>query len=126
MKPIRKKYTINASIEEVWKSLVNSSYIEKWGGGPAKMNDKVGTKFKLWGGDIYGKNIEIVPDKKLVQEWYSGAWAQPSILTITLTKAKNKTRVVLKQTNVPKEEYDDIEKGWDEYYFEPIKELLEG
>jgi len=125
-KPITKDYFIKAPTLEVWKALVNQKYIENWGGGPAKMDDKIDTKFSLWGGDIHGKNIEVVTNKKLVQEWYGGDWQKPSILTFKLEEEKDGTRLTLFQTDVPEEELNDIDAGWDDYYLGPLKEYLEG
>ena len=65
---INQEYVIDSPAAEVWNALTNTDYIEKWGGGPIKMDDKVGSEFSLWGGDIHGKNIEVVENKKLVQE----------------------------------------------------------
>ena len=70
-KIIKQTYHIHAPISEVWKALVNPKYIDGWGGGPAKMNNKKGTKFSLWGGSIWGTNTEVVSEKKLIQDWYS-------------------------------------------------------
>ena len=125
MKTIRQTYIINSSIEEVWKALVNPEYIEKWGGGPAEMNDKAGTEFKLWDGDIHGKNIEIEPLKKLKQEWFGGNWSQPSTTTFTLKKKADKVRIDLLQINVPDNEVKNIDDGWKEYYLGPLKQFLE-
>lgn len=55
MKTIKQTYLINASRQDVWQALIDPVIIDKWGGGPARMNDRVGTEFSLWGGDIYGK-----------------------------------------------------------------------
>ncbi|MCL6096844.1 MAG: SRPBCC domain-containing protein [Patescibacteria group bacterium] len=126
MKTIVQDYHINAPIEKVWEALVNSQDINNWGGGPAKMDDKEGTKFSLWGGDIYGTNIEVERFKKLVQEWYGGKWEEPSIVTFKLEKHGNSTGVQLLHENVPDKEYDDIDKGWKEYYLGPLKEYAEG
>ena len=60
MKAIKKVYKIAASPDQVWKALVDPEVIDKWGGGPSNMNSEVGFQFQLWGGDIYGKNIEVV------------------------------------------------------------------
>ena len=124
-KIIRKVYKISSPIEHVWLALVDSDIIDKWGGGPSKMDSKVGTEFKLWNGDIYGKNIVVIKEKKLVQEWFGGDWAKPSILTFNLKKDKNETILKLEQINVPEEEFEDIENGWDEYYLGPMKQMLE-
>ena len=83
-KTIKKVYKISATVDKVWNALVDPSVINEWGGGPSKMDSKIGTDFELWNGDIYGKNIEVVPKGKLVQEWFGGDWAKPSIVTFTL------------------------------------------
>lgn len=125
MKSIKQTYEINASIDKVWDALVNPNIIEKWGGGPAKMSDRKGFEFELWGGEIYGKNIEIVKNKKLVQEWFSGKWDKPSIVTFLLSFSGNKTTVELIHTDIPDNEADDISKGWKDYYMIPLKQLVE-
>lgn len=56
MKTIRQTYRIHSSPQEVWKALTNPKYIDGWGGGPTKIDDKEGTEFEFWGGDIHGKN----------------------------------------------------------------------
>lgn len=125
MKIIKQTYLVNSSLEEVWKALTDPKYINGWGGGPAKMDDKKGTKFEFWGGDIHGKNIEIIPFKKLKQEWFGGIWDKPSIVTFTLTKQDNKALIDLLHTDVPDSEAKDIDEGWKEYYLGPLKEYLE-
>ncbi|OGH24173.1 MAG: hypothetical protein A3B47_04910 [Candidatus Levybacteria bacterium RIFCSPLOWO2_01_FULL_39_24] len=125
MKIIKQTYLINSSIEDVWQALVDPKYINAWGGGPAKMADKVGTKFEFWGGDIHGKNIEVVPKKKLVQEWFGGNWGKPSLVTFTLTQEKDAVRINLLQTDVPDNEAKDIGEGWKDYYLGPLKKYLE-
>lgn len=125
MKSIRQTYRIKASIEEVWKALTDTKYIDGWGGGPAKMSDKAGSKFSLWGGDIYGKNIEIITNKKIVQEWFGGKWKSPSIATFNLSSKNDMTIIDFIHENVPEEEFKDIEQGWKDYYLGPIKKYLE-
>lgn len=125
MKTIFQKYQINASIEKVWKALVNTKDIDAWGAGPSKMDEAVGRKFSLWGGDIYGTNIEVVKFKKLVQEWYEREWKEPSIVTFKLEKKGSATALELLHENVPDEEYEDIENGWKDYYMEPLKKYVE-
>lgn len=112
-------------MKEVWKGLVDPKAIEMWGGGPARMEEKAGTKFSLWGGDIHGTNLEVVKNKKLVQEWFSGSWKKPSNVTFTLIEKGNETEVDLLHEEVPDEEGGEIADGWKDYYLGPMKELLE-
>ncbi len=125
MKIINQTYTIKAPLEKVWQALTDPKIIEKWGGGPAVMDSKEGTEFSLWGGDIFGKNISIVPEKKLQQEWYGGKWDEPSIVLFTLTSNGDTTTVDLLHKNIPDSEAAEIESGWRQYYMGPLKDLLE-
>lgn len=125
MKSIKQTYKINAPVDKVWDALVNPSVIEKWGGGPAEMNDQEGSEFKLWGGDIYGKNIKVIKNKKLVQEWIEGDWDKPSIVSFNLSESDGKTTVELVHTDIPDNQAKDIEEGWKDYYMIPLKELVE-
>jgi activator of HSP90 ATPase len=125
MKSLEKKYVVNANVEKVWDALTNPMTIDRWGAGPAVMDEKVGTEFKLWGGDIRGKNIEAEKNKRLKQEWFGGDWKEPSVVEFILKDMNGKTEVTLLQTNIPDEEADDINTGWDDYYMGEIVKLFE-
>ncbi|MBI2411175.1 MAG: SRPBCC domain-containing protein [Candidatus Kerfeldbacteria bacterium] len=125
MKKIHQTYEIHAPIGKVWRALVDAKYIDNWGGGPAVMDEAVGTEFSLWNGDIYGKNIEVIPEKKLVQEWYGGDWPQPSIATFTLSESDGVTTVELLHVGMPGDEVTNFEEGWKDYYLGPLKEYVE-
>ncbi|MBI3485775.1 SRPBCC domain-containing protein [Candidatus Daviesbacteria bacterium] len=125
MKSIKQTYLINSSLDKVWQALVEVKEIENWGAGPAQMKGLENFNFKLWGGDIHGKNIQIIKNKKLVQEWFGGDWDRPSIVTFNLSRDKNGTKIELIQTNVPDSEVNDLENGWKRYYLGEIKKYLE-
>lgn len=125
MTNIKQTYFIKAPIKKVWQALVDPKIINKWGGGPTKMSDKVGFKFSLWGGDIHGKNTEVIPGKKLVQDWMSGEWEHYSKVTFNMLEEKSETKVELIHENIPDKEARDIAEGWKDYYINPLKELLE-
>lgn len=125
MKKINKKYLINAPVGKVWESLVNPKLIVMWGADPAEMSDREGAEFKLWGGDVHGKNTKVTVNKKLVQDWYGGDWSEPSRATFTLTEKGDKTILELVHKNVPDKDAKDIDSGWDDYYLGPMKEYLE-
>lgn len=79
------------------------------------MDTSEGMKFSLWGGKVYGTNIEVVPYQRLVQEWYAGDWKEPSILTIKLHKGINTVRVEILHENLPDNEYEKTENLWREF-----------
>jgi activator of HSP90 ATPase len=126
MKSLKQTYKIHAPILEVWKALVDPKYIRAWGAGPLSMSEEIGEKFELWGGEIWGKNIEVESQKKLVQEWYSGdKWEKPSIVSFELFKDDSGTRLDLTHKNIPDAEFEEVDNGWKIYYLGPIKKYLE-
>ena len=125
MKTITQTYTIKAPVEKVWEALVDPAMIEKWGGGPAVMDDNVGTEFSLWGGDIYGTNTKVVPNKILEQDWYGGEWEKPSKVIFKLSEKDGVTTLDLVHTDLPEESESDFADGWKNYYCGPLKELVE-
>ena len=121
------EYSIDiiADTEEVFTALTNPFQIELWSGYPAEMASEKGFVFSLWEGDISGANIEVIPNRLLVQEWFFGEREHPSIVTFRLKREGNRTRVNLTHTHIPDEVYEEITEGWREYYLGAIKELLE-
>lgn len=125
MKDFKKYFIIPAEPDEVFSALTNPFTIELWTGYKAVMDDKAGTEFSLWDGNITGNNIEVIENEKLVQEWYFGDQKEQSVVTIKLFKDKKGTQVELRHTNIPDDDYENITEGWIEYYFGAIKDFFE-
>ena len=125
MKQINKIYSINAAINEVWEALTNAELINQWHAGPAEFDLREGGTFSLWGGDIHGTNTKVVPNDLLEQDWYSGQPESCYKVSFKLSEKDGNTTVELLHKNVPEEEFEDFSDGWQEYYFDPIKQLLE-
>ena len=125
MKSIIKKYIIHSDSKTVWRVLTEPKLIEKWTGSRCKMSGEQGSEFSLWNGDIWGKNIIVVKEKQLIQEWYAGTWSEPSIAKFDLEEKGENTFLILEHSNIPDEEAEAIDRGWDMYYLEPIKLLSE-
>src|SRR5437867_1754045 len=112
MKTIKQSYRIKAPIEKVWQALTDPKVIEEWGGGPAKMSEKEDFKFEFWGGDIYGKNLRVVKQKELVQEWTAEHWNKPSKVIFKLKSVGDGTVLELIHENVPDKSAKGIDQGW--------------
>jgi activator of HSP90 ATPase len=123
MKTFRRTFRINAEPADVYSALTNPYTIELWSGYPAIMSTVPESEFSLWEGDITGKNLEFVQDKKLVQEWYFGDQPEKSIVTITIDPDRENSRVTVEHSNIPDEEYDEIAEGWREYYIGAITDF---
>jgi len=123
MKNYKKYYLLGAVPEEVYHALTIPATIQLWTGETAEMSLDPGSEFSLWDGSIVGKNIEFIPGKKIVQQWYFGEQTEESIVTIVLHPHKQGTSVELIHTNIPDEDYDDIVQGWDNAYFGSLQEF---
>ncbi len=124
MKDFKKYFKLSASPADLYNALTNPTMIEIWTGEPAVMSTEPGTEFSLWDGEIVGKNIEFVPDFKIVQNWYFDEEAN-SVVTIKLHPDKQGTNVEVHQTNIPDEAFDNISEGWESDYFGSLQELFD-
>jgi activator of HSP90 ATPase len=120
MKTFKKTFKINAEPSDVYSAITNPYTIALWTGYPAVMSEVPGSEFSLWEGDITGKNIEFIQDKKIVQEWYFGDQPEKSIVTITIHPDKQDSAVAVEHTNIPDDDFADISEGWREYYIGAI------
>jgi activator of HSP90 ATPase len=120
MKTFKKTFKINAEPSDVYAALTNPYTIELWSGYPAQMSTEPGSEFSLWEGDITGRNIEFIPDKKLVQEWYFGDQTEKSLVNITISPDRELTNVTIEHSNIPDDDFNDIAEGWREYYIGAI------
>lgn len=124
MKTFKKTFRINVEPSDIYSALTNPFIIELWTGYKAVMKEEPGSEFSLWEGDIEGKNIEFIKNRKIVQEWYFGDQIEKSIVTILIKPIKNFSEVTVEHTNIPDESYENISQGWTEYYFDAIESLF--
>jgi len=120
MKTFKKSFKVAAEPADVYSALTNPYTISLWTGYPAVMAEEAGTEFSLWEGDITGKNLEFIKDKKIVQEWYFGDQTDKSIVTITINSDNGNSHVTVEHTNIPDGEFSGIAEGWKDFYFEAI------
>ena len=125
MKDYKKYYLLSGKPEEVYNALTNPATIQLWSGEPAEMSTEPGSDFALWDESISGKNLEFIPGKKIVQEWYFGDQEEKSIVTILIHDHKNGSSVELTQTNIPDEDFDNIVEGWNVNYFGSLDEFFD-
>lgn len=125
MKDYKKYFIIAASPEDVYLALTTPSTIHLWSGEPAEMSTEAGSEFSLWEGSIVGKNLEFVPNKKIVQEWYFGEQPVPSIVTIILHEHADGTSAEVRHTNIPDDDYDAIVEGWQHEYMGALQEFYD-
>ena len=126
-KTIRQSATFKASPHAVYEVLMDSRKHTKFTGEKASISRKIGGKFTAYAGYIDGVNLDLVPGKKIVQSWRGSDWPEGhySKATFSLKKVKNSTQLTFRQSGVPQEYYKDISQGWRDFYWKPMREMLE-
>jgi len=125
MKTIQQDYEIAAPLAKVWQALTDATVMEQWGAGPARADLRKGGEWSLWDGDIHGVFTKIVPEELLEQDWYghdNPTWKYA--VRFSFSTDGDKTKVHMDYSGDILDEQKDI-ADWQEYYFEPIKTLLE-
>jgi activator of HSP90 ATPase len=124
---IRQSVTIKATPHDVYEALMDSKKHSAFTGDKAVISREVGGKFSAFDGYAEGVNLELVPDKKIVQTWRASDWPEGSSskVTFALKAAAGGTQLTFIQTGIPEEFADDVSQGWQDYYWAPLKEMLE-
>jgi activator of HSP90 ATPase len=106
--------------------LMDSKRHTAFTGSEARISRKVGGKFIAYDGSLEGTNLELVPDKKIVQSWRGSDWPEGhySKAVFSLKEIDGGTRLTFTQTGVPADLYEDYRQGWHDYYWKPMKTLL--
>jgi uncharacterized protein YndB with AHSA1/START domain len=126
-KPIRQSVTFKATPRQVYEALMDSRKHAQFTGDAASISRKIGGKIMAYGGYITGRNLELVPDQKIVQTWHAADWPEDhtSRVTFRLTPVKGGTRLTFTHNGVPDGHYEAIKQGWIEHYWTPMKAMLE-
>ena len=112
---------------EAW---LNSKIHGEMVDGNAKIDPKVNGEFSVWDKTITGKTIEIDPKKRrIVQNWryeYDN-WPKENFskLTVEFLPFENgQCKLRMRHSQLPAEFADEIESGWKDYYFTPMKKYF--
>lgn len=115
---------IPASPKEIYDAWLDGrQHAQMTGSAKASASTKVGGKFTAWDGYISGRNLTLVPGRKIVQAWRTSEFNdadEDSQIEVTLKKAARGTRVTLRHSNVP-DGHKGYRSGWGDHYLAPMK-----
>jgi uncharacterized protein YndB with AHSA1/START domain len=125
---IHQEGVISADPRAVYGVLTDGPQFAAATGMPARLSDREGDPFSLFGGRVEGRQVELVPGQRIVQAWRFGA-AHPScwdaglysVVRFTLTGQDGGTRFVIDHAGVPPEWHDHIAGGYPGFYQQPLE-----
>jgi uncharacterized protein YndB with AHSA1/START domain len=126
-KTIVQSVRLAAPPEELFDSYLDAKRHGEIIGAEVTVTRRAGAPFSAWDGTLSGKNLLIVPKRMIVQAWRSSGWGEDdldSVLTLVFTKDGPGGRIDLTHANVPDHDYEGVNEGWKQYYWQPWKAYL--
>lgn len=109
-----------------YQAITDQKQFASFSGLPATIDPNPGGAFSMFGGLIVGRNIELVPNVRIVQAWRPTHW-DPGIYSIVRFEIKprgSELNLVFDHTGFPAGEYDHLDFGWHSHYWEPLKKYF--
>lgn len=124
---IKQTITIKASPEKIYHALMTAEVFSKVTDAPAEIAQDEGGAFSCFGGQIVGRHLELIPNKRIVQAWRVSPWPEGvySIVKFEMSKSGASTIVNLEHTGYPNDAEEHLKGGWQKMYWQPLKAYLE-
>ena len=135
---IHQETLIKASRKRIFDTLTDTDQFDKvikvgsginttaLGNKPTLISREPGGSFTIFGGHIVGRQIELVPNERIVQCWRVVDWA-PGIYSVAkfdLLEQGSATKIVFDHTGFPKGLGKHLADGWKSHYWEPLEKFL--
>jgi activator of HSP90 ATPase len=107
----------------IYEVLLDDKQFSKVTGHPAEIHTQAGGTLKMFGGLIEGRNIELVPGKRIVQAWREASWAAGyyTLVKFELAARGSGTHLVFDQTGIEPPDWGHLNEGWPIRYWEPLR-----
>ena len=119
-----------ATPHRLYEAILDQKQFAAFSGMPATIDPTPGGAFALFGGLIEGRHIELLPtaspNPRIVQAWRPRSWP-PGIYSLIHFefKARDKeTTLVFDHTSFPAGDYDHLDWGWHNHYWNPLKKFV--
>jgi activator of HSP90 ATPase len=124
-KRIYEALTDARQFQEICKLSDASKYVDV-NAKPAQIQAQPGGEFIIFGGYIVGRQIELVPNKMIVQAWREPTW-DPGVYSVVhfeLREQSTGTKLVFDHAGFPAGAGDHLAIGWKLNYWEPLEKFL--
>jgi activator of HSP90 ATPase len=123
---IHQTVTLAAAPARVYQALLDGKQFAAITGGlAAEIDPREGGAFSLFGQQITGRTIQLVPNVRIVQAWRSGGWklGEYSIARFELVADGGGTKIVFDHTGFPVGQADHLADGWKSHYWVALQRL---
>src|SRR5947209_8276387 len=123
---IHQEVDFKAPATRIYEVLLDAKEFAAFTGAPAEIQPQAGGAFKLFGGQIEGRTVELAPNRRIVQVWRQPSWPAGyySLVKFELTERAGGTRIIFDQTGIKEEDWGHLSEGWGTHYWEPLRKYL--
>jgi activator of HSP90 ATPase len=114
------------SPQRLYEAILDQKQFAAFSGLPATIDPTPGGAFSMFGGLIVGRNIDLVTKIRIVQAWRPTHW-DPGVYSIVHFEFKprsEETTMLFDHTGFPAGDYDSLDQGWTQHYWNPLKKFL--
>src|SRR5579859_5061971 len=124
---IHQEVDFKARPQRIYEALLDEKQFSTFSGTAAQINREAGGALKLFGGRVTGRNVELIPNQRVVQAWRVETWPSGiySIIRFELTAQGSGTRIVFDHTGFAPEDREHLSEGWPRMYWEPLRKYLD-
>ena len=96
------------------------------GAPPTQISTEPGDAFSTFGGLIVGRQIELVPNERIVQAWRPMYWnpGTYSIVKFEIAESGSGTKLTLDHKGFPDGDAQSLLDGWNKNYWQPLEKFL--
>jgi len=126
--PIHHEISFKVDPHRVYEALMDPNrHADFTANGAVEMSRQAGGAFSTHGGQIVGRNIEVLPDSRIVQAWRVSDWPEGvySLVKFDLEVEGSGTRLVFDHWGFPEGTRDHLDAGWTSRYWQPLGKYLE-
>jgi activator of HSP90 ATPase len=117
--------------QRVYEALLDAKQFSAFSGGAAEIQREAGGAFSCFDGVVTGRNIELVPNRRIVQAWRIKMWPEGmySIVKFELRAQGSGTRLAMDHVGFPDAMRAHLngelpDGGWHRQYWEPLQKYL--
>jgi activator of HSP90 ATPase len=127
-KPVHHEVEFDVPPSEVYDAYLDSRRHSQFTGQKARMSRREGGQFTAGDEYITGVNVELVPDRRIVQAWRASEWPEGahSILRLELSRRGKGSLLVVDHLGIPEEFREGVDDGWRQFYWEPMRRYFGG
>lgn len=119
---------IPAAPDEVFEAWMSAKKHAAFTGAAARVEARAGSRHLAWEGYIHGWVLKVGPGRRATFAWRTTDFAShdiDSVVELTVRRAKGGSVVSLRHSDIPAGQGDRYTRGWDEFYFEPLRAHFE-